>query len=195
MDILDVKELFATKWLSLRQATYLDKNGSEQKWDYVSRTGDREVVTIICKDIHTDEYLFIIQPRPTIGIRVISFPAGLIDNGESPEEAALRELKEETGYDGTIIDTTASYPTSVGLSTESSYVVICEVDSTKQGKQKLEDAEDIATMWSNASEYNAIRKFAETKEGKAILKLTHCEFTLSEGSMLYMLGLFQSTQN
>ena len=26
------------------------------------------------------------------------FPAGLIDKGESPEKAALRELAEETGY-------------------------------------------------------------------------------------------------
>ena len=28
----------------------------------------------------------------------VEFPAGLIDQGESPEQAALRELAEETGY-------------------------------------------------------------------------------------------------
>ncbi|KAG5293342.1 ADP-ribose pyrophosphatase [Histoplasma capsulatum G186AR] len=31
---------------------------------------------------------------------VIEVPAGLIDEGETPEECAVRELKEETGYVG-----------------------------------------------------------------------------------------------
>ena len=32
----------------------------------------------------------------------IELPAGLSDQGETPEECALRELKEETGYVGAI---------------------------------------------------------------------------------------------
>ena len=44
------------------------------------------------------------QYRPPIDKVVVEVPAGLIDAGESPETCALRELKEETGYIGEVLD-------------------------------------------------------------------------------------------
>jgi 8-oxo-dGTP pyrophosphatase MutT (NUDIX family) len=49
------------------------------------------------------------QYRPPIDKVVIEIPAGLVDAGESAEQAAVRELKEETGY--------------VGVATESSPIM------------------------------------------------------------------------
>ena len=45
------------------------------------------------------------QYRPPIDKVVIEGPAGLIDAGETAEHAALRELKEETGYVGVVTQT------------------------------------------------------------------------------------------
>ena len=40
------------------------------------------------------------QFRPPIGKVCIEIPAGLLDAGETGEECAVRELREETGYVG-----------------------------------------------------------------------------------------------
>ena len=40
------------------------------------------------------------QLRPAVNKTVIELPAGLIDKGETPKQAGIRELKEETGFIG-----------------------------------------------------------------------------------------------
>jgi len=44
------------------------------------------------------------QYRPPIDKVCIEVPAGLVDEGESAETCAVRELKEETGYVGKVIE-------------------------------------------------------------------------------------------
>lgn len=52
--------------------------------------------------INEDEVVLVKQFRPALDSYTIEAPAGLIDEGETAEQAALRELKEECGYVGTV---------------------------------------------------------------------------------------------
>jgi ADP-ribose pyrophosphatase len=49
-----------------------------------------------------DQVVLVREFRPGPEELILELPGGLIDEGQTPEEAARRELLEETGYEGTI---------------------------------------------------------------------------------------------
>lgn len=134
-----------TKWLDFKDAAYIDKTGKEQHWQYIQRTGGKQVVTMACHD-DQGRYVIIKQPRVPLGGKINwGFPAGLVDPGESIEQAAKREMKEETGYDEkNVVITSVSkpLPKSAGLTDEASTFLTCRLIGNA-GKQELEQTENI----------------------------------------------------
>ena len=71
------------------------------------RTGvDHDFALIECPDwvnvvalTDNGELIFVEQYRHGTGAVTLEVPGGMVDPGESPEQAARRELKEETGFD------------------------------------------------------------------------------------------------
>jgi ADP-ribose pyrophosphatase len=78
---------------------------------------------IIVATTDDDRIVFVQQYRVPLGARVIEFPAGLMGDhaehrGETPENAARRELLEETGYEAGSLTPLLAGPASSGLTTE-----------------------------------------------------------------------------
>src|SRR4030043_1986001 len=156
MKVVSTENKFTAKWISVKQATYLDKNEKEQKWDYVTRNNASKVVSVICHAKKSGKILLIAQPRVPVNKIVIEFPAGLVDAGENLEEAGLRELKEETGYKGTVLAVYPALSKSAGLTDESTGVVEIEIDEDITGERSMEETEDIQSFWVTPQEFEGI---------------------------------------
>ncbi|MHA1990370.1 MAG: NUDIX domain-containing protein [Candidatus Hodarchaeales archaeon] len=142
----------SSKWISLKQAVFTDKNNNDGLWDFVERNNDSKAVTIICKS-EKGNYLLIKQPRIPINSYEIAFPAGLIDKEESIEQAALRELKEETGYTGTVNKISSFTPKSAGITNEVTSIVFCQTVEEEKGEQELDGSEEIECFWINPEDF------------------------------------------
>lgn len=149
-----------TKWLELQTISYTDEDGKSRHWDSVKRTtkpstSDVDAVVIIPLLLSNDEFdtILVEQFRPPVGCRTLEFPAGLIDDGETAEQAALRELREETGYVGeacsVMPQVSRALCMSPGVTDESVKIVAVTVDLdnpyNKNPSPELEDGEHVVT--------------------------------------------------
>lgn len=94
--------------------------------------------------------VLIVQYRPPLDAYCVEFPAGLVDPGESPIEAGLRELEEETGFVATPEACTCSPALSYepGMTDSCFHLITVVIDvaaseANRNPKPKPEASEDI----------------------------------------------------
>jgi len=93
--ILNRKKNFLSPWVSIYEDEVLDKNGKTEIYhsilvpDYVCilAINNKKMVPLVK------------QFRHAVNKVTLELPAGLCDNNKNPEEAAVNELFEETGFE------------------------------------------------------------------------------------------------
>ena len=95
--LLSSERLFDRPWLSVRRDHILLPTGQVNDEFYVLEYPDWVNVIAITED---GKFVMERQYRHGLGVMSIEIPAGVVENGEDPLEAAKRELLEETGYSG-----------------------------------------------------------------------------------------------
>ena len=139
------------KWIGLHKINWTDHAGEKRLWEVASRKtrGSSGVdavamVPILLYPSKPASVLIIHQYRPPASGVCIEFPAGLVDEGESIETAAVRELKEETGLVGRVVELCPTVVSDPGMTTANMQLAVVEVNM-KEGedppKQDLQEAE------------------------------------------------------
>jgi ADP-ribose pyrophosphatase len=86
------------------------------RWEYVVRT--RSIGAAVILGIGDGHVLLVEQYRVPLGHNCLELPAGLVGDetaGEAIEQAAARELEEETGYTAEAMEVIGTFASSPGM--------------------------------------------------------------------------------
>ena len=95
---LGSETLLENPYFSLRSDRLRLPDGGIKDPYYVIERPDAAIIFPLTAD--QKEVILVRQYRPPLEMMELGLPAGLVEEGESPEAAARRELSEETGYTG-----------------------------------------------------------------------------------------------
>jgi ADP-ribose pyrophosphatase len=97
---------------------------------------------------------------------LLEVPAGGIDRGESPEDAAQRELREEIGMRAGRLEPIAEFYVSPGFLTE--YVYAFLATDLSDSPAEADDDEDIAVVRMPLAAAVAMAERGEFRDAKSI---------------------------
>ncbi|SMQ49259.1 unnamed protein product [Zymoseptoria tritici ST99CH_1A5] len=187
------------KWTELRKIEWTDQEGKDRVWEAAARKtrgkGGIDAVAITPILRHPNKppsTMIILQYRPPVEAICVEFPAGLIDEGETPEQAAVRELKEETGYEGKVLDCSPTIVADPGLTNANMQMVIIEVnlkEGDEEPEQHLDAGEHIERVIVPLDQlYDKLKAYSK-EEGKIVdARLFHWAHGLHWSTRLNLTG-------
>ena len=164
-----MKKVHEGKFIARYDVSYTTEQGHEKIYEMISRNKDMhtledlnnpnvEAVVLVIFDEKHERLLLDKEFRLAPGCFVYNFPAGLIDPGETPEQAANRELYEETGLElVSVEDVIGESYSAVGFSNEKNLTIV----GTARGEFRHDNEsefEEITSAWYTKAEITELLK-------------------------------------
>ena len=136
-------------WEVLCKAPSQDKN--ETHIFSIINTKDWAIVVPVIESEHGKQFVMVRQWRHGSKSLSLEFPGGVFEEGENPKEAAIRELREETGYIPQKIEKIGEFSPNPAIMSNRVHFFLAE-ELTNCGKQSLDEDEYVEVVLVNADE-------------------------------------------
>jgi ADP-ribose pyrophosphatase len=163
--LIEKQVLYKGKKLTLELHHLEDDDGHRAVREIAVHPG----AVVVLPFLDDQTILLIRNRRYTIGQILLELPAGALQAGESPMNAAGRELQEETGYLARRIKPLANFFTSPGILTEKMYAFAAY--DLKQTAPALEAGEEIEVSPVGFDEALRMVRDGQIQDAKSIATL------------------------
>ena len=163
MKVISSKELLKTKIFTVVEEVANDPSGFEIKRAIVAHSGSAVMMAVDEKD----RILLVRQFRLPAEKELWELPAGRLDPGESPLQAAKRELREETGYRAKSWVKLTSFWPSPGYVAEKMTIFLAT--GLTAGEQEPMDDERIEIQWFSKKELSEAIRSGQVADAKTMI--------------------------
>lgn len=160
---ISTERIYDGKIVRLRRDKVVLPNGRET----FREVAEHSSAAVIVAENERGELLMIRQFRYPIGREIIEFPAGLVEPGEGPIDAANRELQEETGWKAGRLEHITSVYASPGFTTE--LFEMFHASQLERSKLEADDDEFITSRFYSREEIEEIVDRGEIIDSKTLL--------------------------
>lgn len=171
---ISTEPIFKGKVISLQIDTVELPDGSQAKREIVKHPGAVAVVALV-----KDRLLLVDQYRQAMGRAELEIPAGKLEKGEDPLEAARRELQEETGYTCGKISLLHSFYTSPGFADEIIHLYVAE--ELTAGAMSPDEDEFLEIIEATYDEVERYISEGRISDAKTLLAFYHWQLRRLQG--------------
>ncbi|XHX79748.1 MAG: NUDIX hydrolase [Stenomitos frigidus ULC029] len=162
--------LYQGRKFSFESSRYRLPNQTEGEWECIRHPGGALAVPVTAEGtlILVKQYRFAVQGR------LLEFPAGTVEPGETLEATIQREIEEETGYHADRWQKLGEFFVAPGYSDESIHAYLAQ-DLTRLENPPSQDAdEDIETVMMTIAQVEKAIQTGDITDAKTI-----CSFVLA----------------
>lgn len=162
---IDTKPIFSGVVFDVREDTLMTADGRRYTRQIVHHPGAVAIVPIDADD----NVLMVRQYRHPIEQALLEIPAGVVEIGESPDDTAQRELREETGFATRNLRAVGGIYSSPGFCDEMVYMYIAR--DLIPSRLPADDDEDISVERVPMSQAGRLIRLGEIQDAKSVAGL------------------------
>ncbi|MFC4387724.1 NUDIX hydrolase [Gracilibacillus marinus] len=161
--------IFSGKIIQLQVDDVLLPNGEMSKRELIKHPGAVAIIAMT----ENNKLVMVKQYRKPLEKTLVEIPAGKLEEGESPEITALRELEEETGYTTNHLQYITSFYTSPGFADEIIYVYFTDELTLLEEKKQLDEDEFVELMTISLDDAEELIQSQDIHDAKTVFAIQY----------------------